>query len=575
MRNFFIPFTVFLISIFLFWQILFNLGTTLVDWHDYPLLVANIWQYQHNFSSFYSFSTFNLWFFPMFYPATNAQLFSDSLLAHGLVASLFGFFTNNPILVFNLLFFATLLLNVLGAYYLWRQVFKRPEVLFFATLTTALSPYFFSQISHFQMISFWPLLFILGILLKEKTSRLELVSLSLLLVIQFLTSVYLWLFSGVVIGVWLMTKGLRNLETKKLGTVLLSLLLVSPLLWQYRQVKSANQVSVRQEELLVHSAQISDYLLVWLPDTLVSQTPLATWIQSWNHNLSGEKGVFPGIVLTGLAIVGLWAETRRKKPKTKRIRLLFFGFMIFGFIFSLGPRCQINGFYCQMPLPYWGAIKLFPFLDTFDALARWSLLFYLGLSYFAALGLEQFIKKIKLNNFSRLQRCAQHCGQGFLISGFIIIYSIETFPLFRIYRQVDYFTAVHQYLQTACLAESKVLLRYPFDQRNGFVILESLEARTTDLLGASQHECHLVNGYSGLAPTWYPILETRLNIYFSTKEFADFLNLVSEQKTTYLQIKHSFLSIEEWQAWQTWVAAKQTNLQVLASDETSVLYLLR
>lgn len=546
------------------------MDAVLVDWHDYPLIVSLIWQYTQNLPSL-DFS--QLFYFPMFYPQANALLFSDLFLVHGFLASMLSLFSNNNILVFNILFFLTLLLNSIAAFTLWQSFFSRASTLFFATLTTALSPYFFLQLSHFQMISFWPFLFILAILLKKKVNQLELYVLASLLVIQFLTSVYLWLFAGIAIFCCLLVqvpefwqdKKLSKWQFRKLIAILLSLILISPLLWQYSQVKKSHSVNISQEQLLVNSAQISDYLLNFLPHTLLDESRIYVFLKQLNHNQRGEAAVFPGLVLFSLGVLGFWKKRKRpyfaKASQDKKIFWFFASLVALGLIFSLGPRCQVNDWYCRVPLPYWGVIKIFPFLDTFDAIARWSFLFYLGFSYFASLGLGSLIE-----NKKKLQ-------QYLIISGLTMVYMAEVFPVFAFYRTVDYFTPVHEYLQSACSSSTKVILRYPLDQRNGFVVLESLQARSIDLLAASRHQCHLTNGYSGLAPVDYTQLEAELNSYFTAKNFENFLNLIKNKDTNYLQVKHDFLDKKINQNWLDWVENQEKLIQV-AKDEQSTLYLL-
>lgn len=565
------------LSFFLFKDLFLHWQTVLLDWFDYPLVASVVWQYVLNFENLGKVGLFQT---QMFYPETQALLFTDLFLPQGLVAIFLSRWLVQPVAVFNIIFAGTLVLNAWSAQFLWQKIFKSQLVVWLGVIVTALSPFFFAQLGHYQIISFWPSLLVMGLLISRDGRYRNILWLGLLIFCQFLMSVYLWVFLLVVIVIWLVVEVVVGMLDKKvifsqrmrnvLAGLSLGVILVAPFLSWYFQVKAEHQVKYESQELLTSiSAHLSDYLWLRLPETFVENFLVVKSWQSLNKHVSWELAVTPGIVLllSGLIGVGLTLKkflSPKKRALSEYKVDVFWGLVMgVGLVFSLGPRCNWNGSYCAWPLPYLAVIKVFPMLQVVRVVTRWSFLFYLGLTYFSLRAVASLTRQFSLK--LRLV----------VIGILALIYGAETFPLDRKYEAWDYYTPVSQYLEDRCKKEGveRVVLSFPFEQLHNYQILVSLRNKSSLLLAAGQHRCRLVNGYSGFYPRGYLDLGDELKGWFTASEYENFVEVVKERRVEYLDMNWAFLPPGAEVSWSAW-AAQRSDIQQVASDQNSTLYRL-
>lgn len=491
-----------LLVLIVFRTLLINHDTQLLDAFDFPYYA---WVFDHaldfiTFQAGASFATTNV-----FFPLTNTYFFSDLLLPQtligGLIPYLLGF---NPITITNSIVITTLLLNAAAATWLWHKRFVRFGPLLFATLTTALSPFIFTQLGHVQMISFWPSLLVLGLLLDEKHFSFK----SALLVgvfwsIQLLASVYLAVFLLCVVGWFWLVKSLTEKRFKASITFAVvfattALLLGGPVFAKYYLVKQQYNITKPIHEFITYSAHPTDYLFI--PYKTVGSTITARW-QQLNHHTIGELATYPGTAVLLLAVFSICSVSLTKKKWQVSITpnsdtLFFLGLILIGFISSLGPRLSFNGSYVHLPLPYWLPLKVLPFLEAVRATARWSFLLYLGLTFFAATSLN----KLKSPTWLTAVSVAA-----------ILLFIIELVPFGRTSQPVNAALASDHPLTNFCQNPHNLLV-FPLTQQHlGASLTSNLSYKTQELLRSTIHRCNLVNGYGGFEPPAYQQLEQQLN----------------------------------------------------------------
>ncbi|HCE30869.1 TPA: hypothetical protein DEQ89_02540, partial [Candidatus Daviesbacteria bacterium] len=179
-----------LVLLFVFKDLVLNLSTNLLDWRDYPFIIWTIFQ---NITHVNTLDFANFFETNAFYPHRLTLLFSDLLLPQSLVLWPILYLTKNIILSFNLVFIISFILNYISLFLFWKQLFKKDSIAFFGSIFVIFSPFFQMELSHFQMISYWPFFFTLYFVFRneEKRQTKNLISAGLLLTIQFLASVYL------------------------------------------------------------------------------------------------------------------------------------------------------------------------------------------------------------------------------------------------------------------------------------------------------------------------------------------------------------------------------------------------
>ncbi|MDO8638702.1 MAG: hypothetical protein Q7R43_03940, partial [Candidatus Daviesbacteria bacterium] len=95
-------FIMFFLALFIFRSLVFNITKNLPDWNDYPYITWTIFQNADHVKNLQFDGFFDA---NAFYPFKGTLLFSDLLLPQSLIVILISYFTANPVLSFNILFF--------------------------------------------------------------------------------------------------------------------------------------------------------------------------------------------------------------------------------------------------------------------------------------------------------------------------------------------------------------------------------------------------------------------------------------------------------------------------------------
>lgn len=553
----------FIISSFLvlivFRTILINHSTHLLDAFDFPYYA---WVFDHalDFITFQPntlFATTNA-----FFPLTNTYFFSDLLIPQaligGLVPYLLGFI---PITITNSIVVTTLLLNTAAATWAWHKRFTRFGPLVFATIATALSPFIFTQLGHVQMVSFWPSLLVIGLLLDTKHFSVKsAVLIGLLWAVQLLASVYLAVFLLCIIGwFWLVASLVeRQFRTSIIFAVVFgmtALLLGGPIFAKYYLVKQQYSITKPLHEFITYSAHPTDYLFI--PYNTIGSTLTAKW-QQLNHHVIGELAAYPGTAVLLLAAIGIFSATvTRKKwqlsitPNTDT--LFFLGLIIIGFISSLGPRLSFNGSYVHLPLPYWLPLKVLPLLEAVRATARWSFLLYLGLTFFAARSLSKLKSATWLNALS---------------FGAVLLFVIELVPFGITSQPVNAALATDHPITVFCQTPHNLLI-FPMTQQHiGASLTSNLSYKTQELLRSTIHRCNVVNGYGGFEPPAYQQLEQQLNFAIGS-DIPAFWELLKQHNVNAAMIHSEMLNAESKALVDDYFAASASALTVVDSQPGS------
>lgn len=515
----------FLIGLFIFRSLLFNLSTNLLDWNDYALYVWIINQTGENLRNLNFQGFFNT---SIFYPFEGSLLFSDLFFPQSILAAVLQYFIPNPVLIFNIIFFLTIFLNVLASIFFWKNFLSSRLILFFATLTTAYSPFIFLNVGHFQIFSIWPMFFALAFLFRNDITRRNGIMVGFWTAVQFLVGVYYAIFLLFAAGVWYLFRYLEQRADKKKVidlikhlsfTVVTFFMLSGFFIFKYIQVQQAYHISRFYWEYVVYAAHLTDYIFVPY-DSLISST---SYISRWNafDQHFGNSAGFPGLILLTLGLMGFFFYQVKRGEKSidfpvSFYRLYFVFLMVCGFIFSLGPRLSINGTYIGIPLPYDLILKLVPFFGPIRADARWSFFFYFGLAYFALMGLQKLVKK-----FGR---------ESSVIIVLSVLYIFEIIPIVKPTESKNYYNAVYSNVSPLCRKQPQVILEYPLTQdKKGANIITNLTYKTQMVLATIHHKCKIINGYSGYDPLDYQRYENELYAVVTARDEKEFWRLIGQR----------------------------------------------
>lgn len=483
-------FSVFLL--FVYRSLIFNIGTNLPDWLDYAYIN---WLISISVDKIITFNFSTLFNTNAFYPNQYSYFFSDTLLPQAIIATPFYLLFKNYILAFNLTLLLTLFLDYFSAYLFWKQIFKNNFIAIFGGLLIFFSPFFHLENGHFQMLSYWPFFFTLFYVFKyEKSQQIRhIVIAALFFSIQFLASVYLFIFLLFTLGLYFLFSIIKEgSKTRILKQCLIFTVIFISIdgifIKGYADMKNAYQFKREFSEYITYSANLSDYIFTNRINSIVHKSPILQKWNSFDKNNLGGTAQFPGFLLFTLGIIGLIKIIYVKKSfdfilKITPENAFYLSLIIIGFTFSLGPRIMFNGTYSHIPAPYALPLKILPFLESIRVVARWSFLFYFGLIYFALLTLNKLQNKY---------------DQNLTYFIFIFILIIEYVPLNITTHTEEINNDQYAILAKICSSNKKVLLEIPVTHLDVYPgIGEGVNYISKVELSSIYHHCYLANGYSG------------------------------------------------------------------------------
>lgn len=523
-----------LILFFVFRNLILNISTNLLDWRDYAYI---IWVMFQSITHITNLDFINFFETNAFYPNKLTLMFSDILLPQALILLPFLSLTKNLILSFNITFIITFILNFISLFLFWKQIFKKELIAFLGALFFIFSPFFHLELSHFQMLTFWPFFLALYFLFKYdvKPKYKYLILIGLLLTTQFLSSVYLSVYLIFAILIFytirlVLQKELKSVATKASIIFIVFILTGGIFIKGYIDMKNTYNIERDIKEYITYSANLSDYLFTSQIKSILHQSPL---MQLWNKADKnwGTHSSFPGFLLFLLTLYGLFKLTKGKQSlsinlELNRQKAFFIILIISGFIFSLGPRVIFNGTYAHIPLPFSAVLKFIPLADATRVPARWSFIFFLGVIYFSLVALNKLEgKKYKKIIF-------------FLI---FVIFVLEYLPTNIQSAKDSYITSDYKILKDICSKEKKVLLELPLTHLDAYPnILEGLRYITVMELSSTYHNCFLVNGYSGYDLPDNFILAGTLSKFIENQQIGAFLEELRSRNIDYVKFNQYY-----------------------------------
>ncbi len=511
-----------LILLFVFRDLVLNLSTNLLDWRDYPYIIWTMFQSTTHITSldFANFFETNA-----FYSHKLTLMFSDILLPQALILSLFISLTKNIILSFNIIFLFTFILNFTASFLFWRQIFKKDMIAFFGSLLLIFSPFFHLELSHFQMLNYWPFLFAFYFLFKsESKPRIKyLVLAGFFITIQFLSSVYLSVYLIFSISVFYLLKLLFSKSAKvtifKLFVIFFIFLLTSGIFIKgYMDMKKTYNTKRDIKEYITYSANLSDYVFTSQIKSVIHQSSV---MQLWNKADKnwGLHSSFPGFLIFVFSLFGLFKISKAKKfiiinVLLNKDKAFFLILTVAGLLFSLGPRLNFNGNYAHIPLPYAAFIKFVPLAEVVRVPSRWGFIFFLGLIYLTLLGVGKLKGKVNYK---------------VLMSVLFILFILEYIPINITTHAEEYIDGNDQVLKQLCFNTKKVLLKIPVTHLDVAPdIITGLNYITKAQLSSTYHNCLMINGYSGYDLPQLFDFKDKINAAILKKDTQAFLKLLKE-----------------------------------------------
>ena len=257
------------------------------------------------------------WNANIFHPAPLALAYSEHLAPQVVAGLPIWWLTGNVLLVYNVLYLASIVLSGLGTYLLVRDLTGRPRAALVAGLFFAFVPYRIAQTAHIQVLwSQWMpfTLFALRRYLRDRSARWWLAALAALVTQQLSCGYYLIYFTPFVAAwlAWELTARSLWRETRLLAALSVmgaaDLVLAWPFLAPYLELRALGFDARPLAEVASFSADTTAYFAVHETN------------RAWGSILTSlprpENELFPGLLPLLMAAAGLAAMAWRRWTAT-------------------------------------------------------------------------------------------------------------------------------------------------------------------------------------------------------------------------------------------------------------------
>lgn len=415
----------------------------------------------------------------IFHPASGALTFSDHLLLQSLVMAPLYAVTSNLALCYNVLLVLSIAGSGLAMHALVKGVTASTPAAFVAGLAWACWPYRSAHLLHLQLQSlyFLPLAMLALYRLAAARKRSGSVLLGLWAALQAISSVYYGVMTAVTLGVGALavawTSGQwrgRRFWSRVILAVVLGALLVAPVAWPYWQSSQREGFGRNLFEAAAHAAAVPSYTQVPPHNLVYGRTGLlaprepAPGARDRRHV---EHQMFPGLVLIGLAALGLW---RGWRSDARPVVVSAAAIGVVGLVLSLGPEGV-------RPVYAWMAEYVFGF-QAIRAPARFAIVLMLGLCVLAGVGVAQARMKTSAVAILTALMCLEYANAPLAF--------VPAPPAS---------TATGRWLAEEGGSGAVLYLPLTLDRENSPFMVQSLE-----------HGRPIVNGYSGQRPSFYTSL---------------------------------------------------------------------
>jgi len=243
-----------------------------------------------------------------FFPARDTLTFSDHRLGISLITTPLIRLGVSPLASYNVAFLLSFFLSATAAYALCWTLARDRAAAFVGGLVFGFNPFRAAHLPHLELLAsyFLPLV-LLALHRWASTLRSRwLVLLTIVLILQAVTSGYYFAFSAPLIGLWLLWFTPRSLSIRQYAglatALLLPLAVIAPLLSQFREAHARLGMFRGIAEIELFSADALAFI--------TAPEPLAFWNTppEWQR---GEQALLPGATVVLLIVA---ASLRRWRP---------------------------------------------------------------------------------------------------------------------------------------------------------------------------------------------------------------------------------------------------------------------
>lgn len=314
----------------------------------------------------------------IFYPLKDTLAFSEANIVAGVIALPAWAATGNPHLAHNSAAIASFVLSLVSMYLLVMHLAGRKTAAFVSGTLFAFCPFIFARTAHIQLLMTWglPLSLLAYHRLLDAPGPRRALALGVVLWAQALACAYYGIFAALVLGLGTLYFSITRRLWRTPQTIgfialaaVVSLALTAPFFIPYVRVQDAGFART-----LADARMYSANAGAWLAS--------ASWAHRWwLPAIEGFNEVlFPGLLVTGLAVIGAWRLWHEKAQHSPASRLdretagFYLLVAVTAFWASFGPDAGL----------YRALFATVPTFDLLRAPARFGILVTLSLAVLSA-----------------------------------------------------------------------------------------------------------------------------------------------------------------------------------------------
>jgi Bacterial membrane protein YfhO len=486
------------LTVLLTWPQALHLGTKVAA-HDDPLF--SIWRLawvEHALST----APQRLFDANIFHPHLRTLAYSDAMLLEALLAAPWLWASVNPVLVYNVLLLAGIVLSGLGMFVLARHLTGDLDAALVSAVVFTLVPYRIEHFMHLELQwTVWMPLALWAVhrTLEDGSVRFGLLT-GLLLWLQLISCVYYGAFLGVIVAalailLMLSQPRLARGAIVPLGLgVIVAAVLTLPYALPY--IENTRLLGPRDPgEVANFSARFDSFFL----------TPQQNWLWGWTAFKFGgnELHLFPGVAATGLALLALARRPRRHV-------WIYLALTALAAALSLGSNGTLYRWLNEYVWVFRG----------FRAPARFAILACCALAVLAGFGFQALRQLAAVGPVRRA-----------LLAAVLVVIGVECGSAPMILADVPRGAPdVYKFLLTV---DQSVIVEFP---------MVDYDLTPLFMYGSIFHWHRLVNGYSGYEPADYR--ETRARM----REFPDDASIarLNELGVRYVLVHQAYYKAEDF-----------------------------
>ena len=275
----------------------------------------------------------------IFHPLRYTLGMDEPVLGTTVLVLPLALFTDDAVLLYNVVRLLTFLLSALTAYWLTRELGVGEWIALLAGALFAFSPIRTDQVAHLSTLGtqWWPLVLLFTIRFAREGKTRDALLAAGSFVLAFLACGYHGVLAVAVLPPFLAMLFWGRWDRLKAGAlaVVLAGLALLPVWWMHHQALAPEHYARGTEETILYSAGVESFLSTSAWNRVYGEATDA-------FRTVGPNNLFPGLVVPGLVLVGVitvWRSGRRPGREAAALGVL----LLAAELVALGPRVRAFG----------------------------------------------------------------------------------------------------------------------------------------------------------------------------------------------------------------------------------------